>query len=140
MLDVERDDIEAEMQGCCSDQEVFEGDDVALGRLLAFDTASKLCDLQRYRMHDQIVESLLSEDATTFAVCLGSGPVDAVGKFHDAHSRERNIHLPMRRPRLVEDVFDGAATPFACDQNARIQDQAQPINPMPKCRVACGCG
>lgn len=91
-------------------------------------------------MHDQIVEGFLGEDAPLFAVGVGSGPVDAMRQFHDANRRECDIDLAMYRPRMVEDVFDGTATPFTCDEDAGIEDQAQRISPMTTCHVACGCG
>ena len=71
VLHVDRGHVEAQMQGRSSDHEVPEVDDDALGRLLAFDTSGKLRDLQRHRMHDQIVEDALGEDAPPRTVGVG---------------------------------------------------------------------
>jgi hypothetical protein len=91
-------------------------------------------------MHDQVVEGSLGEDAPPCAVGIGSGPVDAMRQLHYADGRERDIDFAMRGPRLMEDVFNGLATPFACDEDAGIKDQAQAVSPMPTYRGACGCG
>ena len=56
VLHVERGHIEAEIESGGPDHEVFEGDDIALGSLFAFDASGQLRDFQRHRMHDQIVE------------------------------------------------------------------------------------
>ena len=122
--DVQCGHIEAKMQGCGSDNEVLEGDAIALGSLFALDASGKLRDLQSHWMHDQIVEDSLGEDAPPFAVGIGLGPVDAVRQLHDADSRECDIDLAMPDPRLAEDVFDGLSTPFACDEDAGIEDQS----------------
>ena len=121
--DVQRGHIEAKMQGCGSDNGVLEGDAIALGSLFAFDASGKLRDLQSHRMHDQIVEGSLGEDAPPFAVGVGLAPVDAMRQFHDADSRERDIDLAMPGPRLAEDVFDGLSMPFACNEDAGIENQ-----------------
>ncbi len=55
------------MQGCGSDNEILEGNAVALGSLFALDASGKLRDLQSHRMHDQIVEGPLGENAPPFA-------------------------------------------------------------------------
>jgi len=67
VFDVQCGHIEAEMQGCGSDNEILEGNAVALGSLFALDASGKLRDLQSHRMHDQIVEGPLGENAPPFA-------------------------------------------------------------------------
>ena len=140
VLHVERRHIEAEIEGCGTDDKVLESDDIALGSLFAFDASCKLCDFHRYRMHDQVVKDSLGEDAPPCAVGVSSGPVDAVRQFHNADRRERNVDLAMSGPHLPEDVFDGLTTPFACDEDAGIEDQSQAVTSMPTYRGACGCG
>ena len=137
---VDRGHIEADMQGCSPNQQVLEGESVSLGRLLALDAPGKLGDLQSQRMHDQVVEDALHEDAPPDAVGVCSGSVDAVCQFHGADGRQRDIDLSMRLPRTAQDVFDALTAPFTCDQDAGIEDQAQDVSPMPTYRVACGCG
>jgi len=43
----------------------------------------------------------------------------------------------MHDPRPAKDVFDGFAAPFALNQDAGIEDQAQSVNPTPTYREAC---
>jgi len=69
--------IEAKMQGCSADDEVFNGDGNTLGRLLAFNASGKLGDCQSQRMHDQVMEDALHEDATAVAVGVTLGTIDA---------------------------------------------------------------
>jgi len=121
MARVQRGHIEAEMQGGGPDHEVLEGDGDTLGRLLALDLSGKLSDLQRDGMHDEVLEGSLGEDAPPFALSFGFGPVDAVCQLDDADGRERYVNLAMQGPRLAEDVFDGLATPFACDEDAGVE-------------------
>ena len=78
MPHVGRDHIETEMQGCGPDNQVFHSDGNTPGRLLAFDAPGKLGDSQRQRMHDQVMEDALDEDAPPVAVGVGPGAVDAV--------------------------------------------------------------
>ena len=122
------------------DDEVFEADGDALGRLLALDPPGKLGDLQRQRMHDQVVEDALGEDAPPHAVGVDSGPINPVRQFHDADGRERDVDLAQHGARLAEDFFDSLAAPFALDQDACVEDQAQGVSPMPTYCGACGCG
>ena len=70
--------VKAEMQRCCPDQEVLEGDDITLGGLLALDASGALGNLQSQRMHDQIVKDTIDEDATLLTCRLGSGPINAM--------------------------------------------------------------
>ncbi len=108
--------------------------------MLAFDAPGKLGDSQRQRMHDQVMEDALHEDAPPVAVGVGPGAVDAVRQLHGADRRERDIDLAMHAPHTAEDIFDAFAAPLAFDQDAGIEDQAQAVSPMPTYRGACGCG
>jgi hypothetical protein len=87
VADVERDDIETEVQGCCADDEVFDRDGNSFGRLLPLDASSGLRDGKRDRMHDHVADQLVGEGTAPHTVGIGLSPVDAVRQLDDADGR-----------------------------------------------------
>jgi len=45
-----------------------------------------------------------------------------VREFHDADCRKRDIDFAVRGSCLVQNIFNGAAAPFACDEKAGIEN------------------
>ena len=86
MLNVQRGDIEAEMQGCDADDEILKRKGYSFGSLLALDPAGQLRDLECHGIDGQVLERAFSEDAPSFAVGFGSGSVDAMRQLHYTHS------------------------------------------------------
>ena len=73
-------------------------------------------------MYEKGLEHLVDVGAPSFAVGVGFGSVDAVREFHSADSRERDIDFAVRGSCLAQNIFDGAAASFACDEKAGIED------------------
>jgi hypothetical protein len=71
VLSIECRHLEVQMKSCRSDQEIFKGDHIPVGRLLALNAPGKLGDRESYRMEDQLAEGFLGEEATSFAVGVG---------------------------------------------------------------------
>ena len=87
------------------------------------------------RIHDQVMEDALHEDAPPVAVSVASGAIDAVRQLHRADGRERDIGFAVRLPHPAEDIFHAFAAPLAFNQDAGIEDQAQGSVP---CRRVAG--
>jgi len=124
MFHVQCDDIEGEMSGCGSDDEVFDSDGDSLCGLLAFDAAGKLRDGKRNGMDDYPLKNVTREGATAFALGIGSCAVDAVGQFDGADRGQREIELTMGCSCLTEDVSDVFASPFTGDEDGGVEDQS----------------
>jgi hypothetical protein len=84
---VKRDHIEAEMEGCGSDDEIWKVNADPLAHLLAVDTPGQLRDSQRERMHSHRLEEFFDEGFRAFAVGVCPGSIDTVRQFYGSHSR-----------------------------------------------------
>jgi len=119
---VDRDDIEAQMQGCSADEQVREVDADALAHLLAVDASCQPRNLQRERMHRQGPIDFLDESLSAEAVGISLSPVDAMCQFDSGHSRERGSGLSARGLDALQNLRHAVLTPLACDQDAGVED------------------
>lgn len=137
---VECGDIEAEMEGCYPDDQVFDSDGDSPGRLLSLDASGKLGDGERDRMHDHVAGQLVDEGFAAHLVGVRPGPIDAVRQLDDADDGQGAFDVAMGGANALDDLPDGLATPFTRDEDTGVEDQSQGISPMPTYRGACGCG
>jgi len=82
---VERDDIEAEVKGGCSDDEVGDCNGNPDCGLFALDAPGKLSYWERDRMDDEAREGILNECTATFPAANLLRPIYAVGEFDGAN-------------------------------------------------------
>ena len=120
VLHVERSDIEADIQGRSPDNQVFQSDGDSFCRLLALDASGKLRDSERDWMHDHVAGQLVGEGFAAHLVGVGSGPVNAVRKLDDADGGEGAFYVAVSGANALDDLLDGLAAPFACDQDAGV--------------------
>lgn len=71
------------MKSRCTDEQVFEGDDVSNSCLFALNTSSQPSDLYRNWMNDQTLKDSLYKKSPLFLICLRPGSIDTVGKLHN---------------------------------------------------------
>ena len=135
VLHVERGQVEAEMQGRGPDGKVFEGDDYALRRLLAFDAAHHAGDFQRNRMHGNVAAQPVDEGQPSLLDRIVFCPIRAVHEFRDGHDREADVDLAVCGLYLLQDLEDGVASTLGGDNDARVEDQSHAGG-----FKACGCG
>jgi len=119
---VKRDHIEAEMEGCGSDDEVWKVDADPLAHLLAVDTPGQPRHFQRERMHSHRLEEFFDEGFPTLAVGVCPGSIDTVRQFYGSHSRERSGGLSTHGLDPLQDFPHTVPAPFACDQDAGVED------------------
>ncbi len=120
MLDVQRGQMEAQMEGGGSNDKVLESDRDALGCLLTLNASGKLGDLDRDRMDDETLECSLCEHAPPFPIGGCSGAVDAMGQLDNSYGGYGDVYIAVGSSCLAEDLFDGLSTPFARDEDAGI--------------------
>jgi hypothetical protein len=82
---VERYKRAAKIQRRGANQKVFECDAYAAGSLLTLNPAGKLSDFKCYWMHGDVTAQFLNEGAPALTVCIGLGPIDAMGQLDDGH-------------------------------------------------------
>jgi hypothetical protein len=122
MLHVERDDIEADIEGCSPNNQVFYGNRYSLGRLLSFDPSSKLSDSQRDRMHHHIAGQLIGKGFTACLVGVRPSPVDAMRQLDNADSRQGTLDVTVNGANAQDDLLDALSAPLPCDQDAGVED------------------
>jgi hypothetical protein len=137
---VDRGDIEAKMQGCGPDDQVFDSDGDSLGCLFSLDASGKLGDCERDRMHDHVAGQLVGEGFAAYFVGVRFGPVDAVRQLDDADGGEGAFRVAVGGANALDNLLDGLPAAFPCDEDAGVEDQSQGVSPMPTYRGACGCG
>lgn len=140
MAHVEGGDIEAEIEGRGPDNEVFDSDGDPSSCLLALDAPGKLGNPKRDRVHDHVTGQLVGEGFAACPVGVRLGAVDAVRQLDNADCREGAFRVAVSGANALHNLLDGLSAPFACDEDAGVEDQAQGVSPMPTCHGACGCG
>jgi hypothetical protein len=98
------------------------------------------CNLKREWIHDHVANQLVREGFAPRTICVRFCSVDSVGQLDDAYGGQRTFPIAIRRPYALDDLPYGVAAPFACNQDAGVQDEAQGVNPTPKYREACDYG
>lgn len=134
VLQIVRNNIEAQMQGRSSDHKVLESDDVAYRRLLAFDPSGKLRNFERDRIDNQVLENTIRENPPPLSVRFAPGAINAVRQFNNTDGRNRYIGFTVNRARATKKVFNALSEPLA------IKMLVSRISPIRRNHAACGCG
>ena len=140
MPDVQRHNIESKLQSCSANNEVFDRNGNPLGRLLAFDAPRKLRDLQRQWVDNDRAEEFFGKIFPALAVNACQGAIDPMRQFYRSDRRDCSRSFSTDTFDTLENLPHSIPASLACDQNARIEDQAQAVSPISKYRGACGCG
>ncbi len=137
MSSVERRDLETEMECSRADDEIFERDHVACRRLLSFNSACELSNLQRQRINTKYPEDSGRKRAPTLTMTFVPGPKHSMREFNSTDGRDTDLRIAASRSYAAQDVRRRLTGPLFFNNKAGVEDQSQPINPTPIGRLAC---
>lgn len=135
MLEVQRSYIEANMEGCGSNNQILESHSYAPRGLLTFNLPCEPCYIQRNWMHNHVPAQLLSEGDALVAIRVRLCSVDAVGQLDHADGGEGAFGFPIGCQDTLDDLLNRLSTTFTTMSTLESR-----ITPMPINRAACGCG
>jgi organic radical activating enzyme len=115
------------MESSRSDQQVLKRDADAQRRPLAFNPASDLCDFQGNWIDHKVVKYTIGKDLATSPIRRRSSAINAVGEFHDAHSRNPNVDISEKRLDTQKDVLNAFAASLAVNENTRVENQTHRV-------------
>jgi len=139
VLNVERSDIEADIEGRCPDIRSSSAMEIPLAACSPSMRPAS-CDWERDRMHDQVAGEFVGEGFAAYLVGSGPGPVDTVRQLDDADGRQGTFYVAASGADAQDDWLDGLSASLARDEDAGVENQTQRVSPMPTYRGACGCG
>lgn len=122
MTSVSSCDCIREIQCCGANQQVFEGDFNATGRLLTFYLSRELSDLERNRIDQDGAADVLNKHPAAVAASIVLSAVDAVSQFYNCYGGETGLGLALGSFHPFEDVRDALASPLSSDEDAGVEN------------------
>jgi hypothetical protein len=120
--DVERGDIEAEVQGRDADYKVLEGYGYAPGPLLCFNASNQSGYLDGNSMHRNVAAKPIDEGQAALPVRVRFCAISSMDQFSDGYHREADVDIAVSGLYLFEDLPDGMPSALRSDNDAGVKN------------------
>lgn len=132
--------FEIEMERGRPDDEILERNDVTYCRLLTFDAAGKLSNIQRQRIDDEHLKNFNRKATPPCAMIIIPGSMNSMGEFNGGYGRDADFSLSAIGPYCPQNIRGRFTAALLFDEKAGVEDQAQQISPTPTDQPAFDCG
>ena len=120
--DIASSDTEAKLQSSGRYQQILESNAQSVFSLLAFDAASKLGRVDRYRVNGHVANELINESLSAMPLIFQLGALDSVGQLNDGHHRKADLDFSVSSFKVLQNLPHRASLAFTGTRRTGIEN------------------